>query len=216
MILYVYLYTRGADDVGTSVKLAKTEYIIKTGSFPLSQEWKTILQEIQKAVRAVVWPPGSESFLLYPDKGRGRGEGNGVKPIKNACMSVLEHYGWMTHDRKNPLRVDAVRRLQEDRYFCLEWETGNVSSSHRAINRILLGYMRGVFRGGVLIVPTREMYQYLTDRVGNFVELEPYFEVWRSYTSWDNGVLMVIGVEQDGTSENVPRIAKGTNGRALV
>ena len=68
--------------------------------------------------------------------------------------------------------------------------------------------------GGVLVVPTRIMYEYLTDRVGNFAELEPYFPLWRSLKV-DEGLLAIIAIEHDRVSRDVPRIPKGTEGRAL-
>jgi hypothetical protein len=77
-----------------------------------------------------------------------------------------------------------------------------------------LGLLEGILIGGVLIVPTREMYNYLTDRVGNLRELEPYFPLWRSLPVRD-GILAVIAIEHDAVSKNVPRIGKGTDGRAL-
>jgi hypothetical protein len=58
------------------------------------------------------------------------------------------------------------------------------------------------------------MYRYLTDRVGNFAELEPYFALWRSLPVTE-GLLLVIAVEHDAVSRTVPRIPKGTDGRAL-
>ncbi|MDI6824861.1 MAG: hypothetical protein QME93_08350 [Bacillota bacterium] len=98
--------------------------------------------------------------------------------------------------------------------FCVERETGNISSSHRAMNKMALGILRGLMAGGILILPTRQMYKYLTDRVGNFPELEPYFPLWQSLRV-TRGFLAVIAVEHDGVSKDVPRIPKGTNGRAL-
>lgn len=130
-------------------------------------------------------------------------------------MFALHQSGWSIDEKRNPLRLDATRALQESKSFGLEWETGNISSSHRAINRLLLGHMKGVLVGGGLIVPTRELYKYLTDRIGNYAELEPYFEVWKSYPLKD-GMLVLIAVEHDGTGEDVPRIQKGTDGRALI
>ncbi|MGA1841038.1 MAG: hypothetical protein ACMUIU_10470 [bacterium] len=44
-----------------------------------------------------------------------------------------------------------------DRLFCVEWETGNISSSHRAINKMALGIIRDILIGGILIVPTRNL-----------------------------------------------------------
>ena len=42
--------------------------------------------------------------------------------------------------------------------------------------------LQGEVSGGVLIVPSRAMYRYLTDRVGNVKELEPYYDLWRLWS----------------------------------
>lgn len=96
-----------------------------------------------------------------------------------------------------------------------EWETGNISSSHRSMNKLALGLTEGVVSGGVLIVPTQALARYLTDRIGNVRELEPYFPLWASVRV-DRGYLGVIAVEHDRTSRRVRRILKGTSGRALL
>jgi hypothetical protein len=140
------------------------------------------MAEVKAAIRAVVWPRGSSRFTINPSRGRGRGEGNGVKPIKEACMLALTKSGWSTDERHNPLRLDAVKPTADGRSIGLEWETGNISSSHRSINRLLDGNRRGLVAAGVLIVPTRALYRYLTDRVGNLSELKPYFDLWREMT----------------------------------
>lgn len=197
------------------MKLAKIEYLVQAGSFASSRQWKSILADLKKAIASVVWPPGNTTFVLNPSTGRGRGEGNGVKPIKEACMLKLKTLGWNTDERKNPLRLDATKTLA-NRVFGVEWETGNISSSHRAMNRLLRGYHEGVLAGGVLIVPTRSLYHYLTDRVGNLAELEPYFDFWKATITWKDGVLAIIAVEHNRTDPRVPRIKKGTDGRALV
>ena len=77
-----------------------------------------------------------------------------------------------------------------------------------------LGMLKDVLVGGALIVPSRKMYPYLTDRIGNYAELEPYFPLWRSFNI-KNGVLVVIEIEYDELDSSVPRIPKGTTGRAL-
>jgi hypothetical protein len=77
-----------------------------------------------------------------------------------------------------------------------------------------LGILKKILIGGALIVPTREMYKYLTDRIGNFPEIEPYFPLWRALRV-EEGLLFVIAVEHDAVSRDVPRIKKGTDGRAL-
>jgi hypothetical protein len=99
--------------------------------------------------------------------------------------------------------------------FAFEWETGNISSSHRALNKIAMGLLEKRLVGGALVLPSRELYKYLTDRIGNFAEIEPYFPLWRSLPV-EEGVLIVVEIEHDGVSESIRKIKKGTDGRALV
>ena len=77
-----------------------------------------------------------------------------------------------------------------------------------------LGLLKGKLAGGTLVVPSRKFYKFLTDRVGNFQELEPYWDVLRSIPH-EEGVLEVVEVEHDAESYQVPRIPKVTDGRAL-
>ena len=201
------------------MKIMRIEYLIRSGAFPHSQEYECIQEQITQAVKSIEWPPGSGSFTLYDQSGKKRGEGNGVKPIKEACMQKLEIQGWQLETRvdittvKRPGPMDATCSVQ-NRLFCVEWETGNISSSHRSLNKMALGLLKNVLIGGLLIVPTRNMYRYLTDRVGNLKELEPYFPLWRSIHI-DEGFLAVMAIEHDAVSKDVPRIQKGTDGRAL-
>ncbi len=201
------------------MKIMRVERLIDKGEFSKSSTWKTIESQIVQAIKAIEWPPGSGSFILYEQPGKARGEGNGVKPIKEACMLHLKSLGWSLQTPidiatlKKPGPLDATYPVGEQ-LFCLEWETGNISSSHRALNKVSLGILKNILIGGILILPTRKMYKYLTDRVGNFEELEPYFPLWRSLCV-DEGLLAVIAIEHDAVSKNVPRIPKGTDGRAL-
>lgn len=201
------------------MKITHVERLIDVGGFSSSQEWRTIEGHIIQAIKSVQWPPGSGSFTLYDEPGKGRGQGSGVKPIKEACMLHLKELGWELETDidiatlKRPGPMDATYRVG-DRLFCVEWETGNISSSHRAVNKMAIGILKKILIGGVLILPTRSMYKYLTDRVGNFPELEPYFPLWRALKV-DEGLLEVIAIEHDAVSKSVPRIPKGTDGRAL-
>ena len=74
--------------------------------------------------------------------------------------------------------------------------------------------VRGGIHGGILVVPSRVLYPFLTDRVGNMEELRPYFDLWGSLVV-DEGALAVFAVEHDATDATVTRISKGTDGRAL-
>lgn len=201
------------------MKIIRVERLIDAGGFSRTDTWKTIEKHITQAIQAIEWPPGSGSFTLFDQPGKARGEGSGVKPIKDACMARLESLGWALEvsvdiaTLKHPGPMDATYPVG-DRLFCVEWETGNISSSHRAVNKMALGILKKVLIGGVLILPTRAMYKYLTDRVGNFPELEPYFPLWRALKV-EEGLLGVIAIEHDAVSQSVPRIPKGTDGRAL-
>ena len=201
------------------MKIIKVERLIDAGEFSHTETWKTIENHIRQAIEAIEWPLGSGSFTLYDQPGKARGEGSGVKPIKDACMTHLKSLGWSLEASvdiatlKRPGPMDATYPVG-DRLFCVEWETGNISSSHRAINKMALGILKKVLIGGVLILPTRAMYKYLTDRVGNFPELEPYFPLWKALKV-EEGLLAIIAIEHDAVSRSVPRIPKGTDGRAL-
>jgi hypothetical protein len=134
-------------------------------------------------------------------------------------MKELRSKGWKTEEALGIAILHRPGKLDAVYYSSLgpvafEWETGNVSSSHRALNKMALGLLNGVLVGGVLVVPSRELYQYLTDRIGNISELEPYLELWKSVRC-THGVLEIVVIEHDATSTKVPRIPKGTSGRAL-
>ena len=201
------------------MRIVREETLISCGKYAASKEWKKTRKSLHKAIREVDWPRGSGRFAIYPELGKARGRGNGVTPIKVGLMEELQHQGWKLEEPlgiailKRPGKLDAVLYTAYGP-VALEWETGNISSSHRALNKMALGLLKGVLAAGILVVPSRELYKYLTDRIGNMAELEPYFELWRSIPC-KQGVLEVVAIEHDATSTNVPRIPKGKSGRAL-
>lgn len=89
-----------------------------------------------------------------------------------------------------------------------------VVDGHRSLNKMMMLLACGMVVAGVLVIPSRDMYQYLTDRIGNIAELEPYLDHWRNNFRCDQGYLEIIVIEHDGTSLDVMRIPKGTDGRA--
>lgn len=182
--------------------------------FSRTAEFGIVEKDIKDAIALIRWPPESDSFALYPDTGRGRGQGNGVGPIKSAFILHLRERGWVPEHQ----RFDAHYSFSSDTLpFAVEWETGNISSSHRAINRLALGMLEDRISGGVLVVPSAEMYRYLTDRVGNARELVPYHDLWRLWGKHlQFGYLAIVTVEHDLLSRDVERITKGTDGRALA
>lgn len=197
------------------MKIIKTEYLVDSKKIRKSSDYKVIENEITTAIKKVRWPKRAKKFSIYPEK-----KANGVVPIKEACMISLRKDNWQLEERLDiatnvrPGPVDAYKDLNGLK-VAVEWETGNISSSHRAVNKMAIGLLDNRLDAGFLILPSREFYQYLTDRVGNFLELEPYFPMWKSL-NLTNKILAIIEVEHDETSNKVPKIKKGTDGRALV
>jgi hypothetical protein len=202
------------------MKIVEIYDIFLAGSFPRSKEWQTARKHVEEAVYATDWPHGSGKFTIYPESGKKRGEGNGVVPIKKPCIERLREWGWIT-EKLPPIQSNVMRPGDLDAlYKCatgfigFEWETGNISSSHRAINKLLLTMQVGGLVGGFLVVPSDKLKVYLTDRIGNIGELRPYLPLWSSIPI-EEGVLRIVVVEHDATSFDVPKIPKGTDGRAL-
>ncbi len=173
------------------------------------------LAEIRLAIKNVTWPEGTRRFTIHP-----RVDGNGVLPIKVGFVRKLRELGWKMETRPvlaqglGPGKIDALRSLDDKRQFAAEWETGNISSSHRALNKMCMGILDGHLAGGVLVLPDRELYTYLTQRIGNYKELAPYFPVYR-HLKIPGGVLAVIAVSFDQTSEKAPLIPKGMDGHSF-
>ncbi|MBI3661693.1 MAG: hypothetical protein HY234_01390 [Acidobacteria bacterium] len=196
------------------MRIVETIDVISAGSFFRSHQWKAACRQVKVAVGFTDWPHGTGRFTIRPEK-----HGNGVMPIKIPCIRKLKEVGWRTEELpKLPAGVlttgdlDALQATPSGN-IGFEWETGNISSSHRAINKLVLTLHRGGILGGFLVVPSAALYRYLTDRVGNIVELRPYFPLWRAMPV-KNGCLRIIVVEHDETSKTVRRIPKGTDGRA--
>lgn len=193
--------------------------ILSKGSFPTSEVWRRACADVDKAILVTDWPHGSGKFTIYPESGKKTGKGNGVLPIKEPCIARLKELGWATEDLPKIERgslgtgdLDAIFGSKAG-YIGFEWETGNISSSHRAINKLLLTLQMGGIKGGILVVPSNNLKPFLTDRIGNIGELRPYFPLWRTI-QLDDGILRIVVVEHDATSTSVPRIPKGTDGWA--
>ena len=202
------------------MKIVETHDVFSVGAFPKSGEWHSACLQVKEAILATDWPHGSGKFTIYPLSGKKRGEGNGVVPIKKPCIAHLKKSGWLTEKLPplprgviNPGDLDALYQCAKG-FIGFEWETGNISSSHRAINKLLLTMQLGGLIGGFLIVPSDTLKVFLTDRIGNIGELRPYLLLWSSIPILE-GVLRIEVVEHDATSFDVPRIPKGTDGRAI-
>lgn len=193
------------------MKIVEEKFFIKEGDFAESKEFQDILQDIRDGIQLVTYPSGSNNFKINPTR-----LGNGVKPIKNNLITHLGGKGW-SHENMCKL-VDGIQAgpidsVIETAYglFALEWETGNISSSHRALNKIAVGILQEHIIGGILIIPEKELAQYLTDRIGNYREIKPYFIMYDKLDI-NNGIMGVISVTYDELDSNVALIPKGKDG----
>lgn len=201
------------------MKIVDVVKLQSCGSYAKSSHWRRTKKQIHDAIKRCEWPLGTGSFTIYPQSGKKRGEGNGVLPIRNEFVKFLEGKGWLIEGpAKNALGAalgdfDAVLPGPE-KPIVVEWETGNISSSHRSMNKLTMLVSSGIISAGILAVPSRRLYVYLTDRVGSIQELEPYFGLWKSVPC-TSGVLEIVVFEHDAESYSVPKIPKINAGRAL-
>lgn len=198
------------------MKIVQQEFLFGRELAESDARIKQCLREIRAAVKTVVWPAGAKKFTIHPTI-----EGNGVMPIKLGFMLKLAAQGWKLEQRPvlakgvGPGKVDALKTFRDGRQFAAEWETGNISSSHRALNKMAMGILEGHLIAGVLVLPERDLYKYLTQRIGNYRELAPYFPLYRRLQI-GGGMLAVLSVAHDATSKQVALIPKGMDGNSLL
>ncbi len=112
---------------------------------------------------------------------------------------------------------DFFTELDDGVRCVVEWETGNISSSHRSMNKLCLVLMAGFIDIGVVILPSRLLYAHITDRIGNWLELSPYLRLWQhAGQGTQRGMLAVTVVEHDQLTDDadVPFISQGKDGRS--
>ncbi len=200
------------------MKIVDVHTLISCGAYARSEHWAVTRRQIHRAVRNCVWPPGSDKFTIYPQSGKKRDEGNGVGPIRKEFVRELKARGWEIEGHSKNLLGEALGDFDAvlpgpEKPIVAEWETGNISSSHRSMNKMTMLVADGLISAGVLVVPSRRLYVFLTDRIGNIQELKPYFKLWSS-VSCKKGVLEIIVIEHDAESYRVRRIPKMTAGRS--
>ena len=200
------------------MKIVGVHTLVSRGNYAQSKHWAATRAQIRAAIRSCTWPPGSDRFTIYPQSGKKRGQGNGVGPIKKGFVDELKKRGWAIEAPAKNLLGQALGDFDAvlpgpEKPIVAEWETGNISSSHRSMNKLTMLVADNVISAGTLVVPSRKLYVFLTDRIGNIQELEPYFRLWRSVPC-KKGVLQILVVEHDAESYGVRRIPKLTAGRA--
>jgi restriction endonuclease BamHI len=191
------------------VKIVHVETILSRGTYAPSEHWAETRAGIHAAVKRCAWPPGSKKFTIYPQSGKKRGEGNGVAPIKAEFIKKLRRLKWtiegaVKNHRGQKRGFDAVLPGPEGP-IVVEWETGNISSTHHMMNKLTMLVSDGIIAAGTLVVPSHRLYVHLTDRIGKYMDLEPYLKLWKS-VPYRSGVLEIVVIEQDAESYDVPKI----------
>lgn len=140
---------------------------------------------------------------------------NGVVPVKEPCYQLLEEqYSWF---REKPLSVLSDKGGPIDVYKSfydgystfnvgIEFETGNISSAHRALNKLMLGIDNSELDLGIILLPMHRLSYYLTDRVSNYEELQPYFRLVQDVP------FIIFGFDVEEYSPVVSCLPKGRDG----
>lgn len=138
---------------------------------------------------------------------------NGVSLLKEPFYQALETKGW---SREKPLEIlsvkggpiDVFKSFSNSFNVGIEVETGNAASSHRSLNKLLLGICNGELDLAILMMPIHQLSVYLTDRVSNYEEISPYLRLV------EQDPFIVIGFDVEEYSSDVPCLPKGTDGNS--
>ena len=223
----------------------RTLVLFDKGDVLNSFDWHTVHESYVRSVEAIQHPSGSGSFTIRR-KRRGPNQKwirNGVGYLRQSFLNhIVDVEGWRAEGLADlglgtqpPIRLypsmeeypievtifgdfDLVTTAPNGTRVAIEWETGNVSSSHRSMNKLVLALESGSVSVGVLIVPSRLLYEHLTDRIGNFEELSGYMRMWQSFgANVEHGLLAVSVVEHDYLTDdpNTLYLHVGDDGNAL-
>lgn len=156
---------------------------------------------------------------------------NSVTPIKAGLIKLLhENYQWETEHHLQVLRdnapsssddnkrkrgqgggIDVYKEFNFQGYMFrvgIEFETGNVASVHRSLNKLSMGIQSRELDLIFLILPVFNLAQYLTDRVANYEEIEAYFPLFSEKP------FIALGFEAENYSPEFPVFEKGRDGNA--
>jgi hypothetical protein len=86
--------------------------LIDNSSFSQTDAFHRIAADLRDAIDHVRWPPYGPVFAIYPESGKKRSKGNGVKPIKLGFQTLLQERGWRLEQRysRSPGRISCSAR----------------------------------------------------------------------------------------------------------
>lgn len=228
------------------MKWLRTLVLFDQGDVISSPDWKAFHESYVRSIESIDNPAGTGKLCLRR-KARlpnGQWARNGVGFLRNRFLEhIRDVEGWeaeglvdLKRDRDQPpIRLypsletyrepitsdfggfDLVTHSDAGTHIAIEWETGNISSSHRSMNKLAIALSAGIVQVGVLILPSRGLYEHLTDRIGNISELSGYLSMWEGLKATvDRGLLAITVVEHDELTDDpaFPYLKVGDDGRA--
>jgi hypothetical protein len=225
----------------------RTLILFDQGDVMSDAGWATVHESYTRAIETIQHPPNSGTLTLRrkarrPDSSQYNR--NGVGYLRNNFLrNMVDIENWQTEhlvdlrrDRDQPPVLlypsleqyrepvksdfggfDFLTTTADGVRVAIEWETGNISSSHRSLNKLVIALKHGTIQAGVLILPSRALYVHLTDRIGNISEVSGYLEMWESLkTTVTRGLLAITVVEHDALTDdpNIPYLPTANDGRA--
>jgi len=224
----------------------RTMVLFDKGDVISSADWQSVHTSYVRAIDSIDHPTGSGTLTLR-EKVKlpsGQWQRNGVGYLRTRFLqSMLGAEGWsaegnvdLSRNRDQPPILlypsleqyrepitsdfggfDFMTTAAQGTRIAIEWETGNISSSHRSMNKLAIALSEGIIEVGVLIVPSRALYEHLTDRVGNIGELSGYLAMWEGLKAVvTRGLLAITVVEHDALTRDpsLPYLKVGGDGRA--
>ncbi|MEX1198383.1 MAG: hypothetical protein WEB57_11060 [Pseudohongiellaceae bacterium] len=228
------------------MKWLRTMVLFDQGNVVSSPDWKQLHESYVRAIESIEHPKGSGSLTLRRKArlANNQWQRNGVGYLKLEFLAYMrDHEKWkaetdveLSREREQPPLLlypsmeeyrepitsnfggfDFMTEANDGTKVAIEWETGNISSSHRSMNKLAIALSKGLIDVGVLIVPSRELYEHLTDRIGNIGELSGYLAMWEGLRSTvARGLLAITVVEHDSLTDdsNIDYLKVGGDGRA--
>lgn len=228
------------------MKWLRTLVLFDKGDVISSLDWNTVHTSYVRAIGSIDHPAGAGTLTLREKLKlpNGQWQRNGVGFLRTRFLEFMrDSEGWhaesdidLARDRQQPpIKLypslepyrepitsdfggfDFMTTAPDGTRIAIEWETGNISSSHRSMNKLAIALSNGIIEVGVLIVPSRKLYEHLTDRIGNIGELSGYLAMWEGLKAViPRGLLAITVVEHDAltTDPNFPYLKVGGDGRA--
>jgi hypothetical protein len=228
------------------MKWLRTVVVFDKGNVLSSPDWADVHESYVRSIKSIAFPEGTGTLTLrkkvkLPNKQWTR---NGVGYLKRSFLDHMVNIeGWRAEvgfdlgkNRTPPTLqlypslqpyqepitsefgdFDLVTTAPNGTHVAIEWETGNISSSHRSMNKLAIALGTGKVQAGVLILPSRALYEHLTDRIGNVNELSGYLTMWKDLEARvERGVLAISVVEHDSLTEDIdfPYLPTGNDGQA--